>query len=157
MGLQGKTLGLVGLGRIRAHVARVGVLAFGMKVICWSANLTQEKADKLAEECGLPVTGGGMTGNDEKTFKVVTKEQLFRSADVVSVHYVLSERSRGIVGAQELQWVKPTGILINTSHRPLVDEAALLDTLRHRRIRGAALNVFNIEPLPANSLWRSEG
>jgi lactate dehydrogenase-like 2-hydroxyacid dehydrogenase len=74
MGLQGKTLGLVGLGRIRAHVARVGVLAFGMKVVCWSANLTQEKSDKLAKECGLPVIGGGMIGNDEKTFKVVTKQ-----------------------------------------------------------------------------------
>jgi len=156
MGLQGKTLGLVGLGRIGAHVARVGVLAFGMKVVCWSANLTQEKADKLAEECGLPVTGGGMTDANEKTFKVVTKEQLFTSSDVVSLHYVLSERSRGIVGAQELAWMKPTGLLINTSRGPLVDEAALLDTLRHGRIRGAALDVFDIEPLPGDSPWRSE-
>jgi phosphoglycerate dehydrogenase-like enzyme len=75
---------------------------------------------------------------------------------VVIVHYVLSERSRGIVGTQELQWMEPTGILINTSLRPLVDKAALLDTLRHRPIRGATLNVFNIESLPANSLWWSE-
>lgn len=156
MGLQGKALGLVGLGRIGAHVARVGVLAFGMKVVCWSANLTQEKADKLAEECGLPVTGGGMTDANEKTFKVVTKEQLFTSSDVVSLHYVLSERSRGIIGAQELGWMKPTGLLINTSRGPLVDEAALLDTLRDGRIRGAALDVFDIEPLPADSPWRSE-
>jgi phosphoglycerate dehydrogenase-like enzyme len=118
--------------------------------------LTQEKADKLAEECGLPVAGGGMAGEDEKTFRVVTKEQLFRSADVVSVHYVLSERSKGIVGAQELQWMKPAGLLINTSRGPLVDEAALLDTLRHGRIRGAALDVFDIEPLPADSPWRNE-
>jgi lactate dehydrogenase-like 2-hydroxyacid dehydrogenase len=156
IGLQGKTLGLVGLGRIGAHVARVGVLAFGMKVVCWSANLTQEKADKLAEECGLPVTGAGMTDANEKTFKVVTKEQLFKSSDVVSVHYVLSERSRGIVSAQELQWMKPTGLLVNTSRGPLVDESALLDTLRNARIRGAALDVFDIEPLPADSPWRSQ-
>ncbi|KAL1796205.1 hypothetical protein ACET3X_004745 [Alternaria dauci] len=156
IGLQGKTLGLVGLGRIGAHVARVGVLAFGMKVVCWSANLTQEKADGLAQECGLPVTGGGMAGENEKTFRVVGKEEVFRQADVVSVHYVLSERSRGIVGAQELEWMKPTGLLINTSRGPLVDEAALLDTLRHGRIRGAALDVFDIEPLPADSPWRNE-
>ncbi|RYN18438.1 hypothetical protein AA0112_g11566 [Alternaria arborescens] len=152
MGLQGKTLGLVGLGRIGAHVARVGVLAFGMKIVCWSANLTQEKADELADECGLPVTGGGIASEEDKTFRVVTKEQLFRSADVVSVHYVLSERSRGIVGARELEWMKPTGLLINTSRGPLVEEAALLETLRQGHIRGAALDVFDIEPLPADSL-----
>jgi lactate dehydrogenase-like 2-hydroxyacid dehydrogenase len=156
IGLPGKTLGLVGLGRIGSHVARVGMLAFGMKVVCWSANLTQEKADQLAEDAGLPTTGGGMTGDDEKTFKVVSKEELFRVADVVSVHYVLSERSRGIVGTQELEWMKPSGFLVNTSRGPLVDEAALLDTLRHGRIRGAALDVFDIEPLPADSPWRNE-
>ncbi|KAG9189889.1 glycerate dehydrogenase [Alternaria panax] len=156
MGLQGKTLGLVGLGRIGAHVARVGVLAFGMKVVCWSKNLTQEKADELAVECGVPVTGGGMAGEGEKTFRVVGKEEVFRETDVVSVHYVLSERSKGIVDAEELGWMKPTGLLINTSRGPLVDEAALLDTLRHGRIRGAALDVFDIEPLPADSPWRSE-
>jgi lactate dehydrogenase-like 2-hydroxyacid dehydrogenase len=156
IGLPGKTLGLVGLGRIGSHVARVGVLAFGMKVVCWSANLTQEKADQLAEEAGLPVTGGGMTGDDEKTFKVVSKEDLFRTADVVSLHYVLSERSKGVVGAQELEWMKPSSLLINTSRGPLVDEAALLDTLRQGRIRGAALDVFDIEPLPADSPWRNE-
>ncbi|KNG44735.1 D-isomer-specific 2-hydroxyacid dehydrogenase-like protein [Stemphylium lycopersici] len=155
MGLQGKTLGLVGLGRIGAHVARVGVLAFGMKVVCWSANLTQEKADSLAEESGLPITGGGMIGEKEKTFKAVNKEELFRAADVVSVHYVLSDRSRGIVGAQELEWMKPSALLINTSRGPLVDEAALLYTLGNKRIRGAALDVFDIEPLPADSPWRN--
>jgi lactate dehydrogenase-like 2-hydroxyacid dehydrogenase len=154
--VKGKTLGLVGLGRIGAHVARVGVLAFGMKITCWSANLTQEKADKLAEESGLPVTGGGMLGEDEQTFKVVSKERLFQAADVVSVHYVLSERSRGIVGAQELEWLRPSSLLINTSRGPLVDEAALLDTLSNGRIRGAALDVFDIEPLPADSPWRTE-
>jgi phosphoglycerate dehydrogenase-like enzyme len=156
MGLQGKTLGLVGLGRIGSHVARVGILAFGMKIVCWSANLTQEKADQLAEEAGLPVTGGGMIPDDEKTFKVVSKDEVFRKADVVSLHYVLSERSKGIVSTQELDWMKPSGLLINTSRGPLVDEAALLDTLRHGRIRGAALDVFDIEPLPADSPWRTE-
>ncbi|KAJ4374384.1 hypothetical protein N0V83_003125 [Neocucurbitaria cava] len=156
IGLQGKTLGLVGLGRLGAHVARVGVLAFGMKVVCWSTNLTQEKADKLADEAGLPVVGGGMVGENEKTFKVVSKEELFRDADVISVHYVLSERSRGIVDAQELKWMKPTALFINTSRGPLVSEVALLDTLRHGRIRGAALDVFDIEPLPADSPWRTE-
>jgi lactate dehydrogenase-like 2-hydroxyacid dehydrogenase len=156
IGLPGKTLGLVGLGRIGSHVARVAVLAFGMKIVCWSANLTQEKADQLAEEAGLPVTGGGMAGDEEKTFKVVSKEELFRNSDVVSVHYVLSERSTGIVGAQELGWMKPSSLLVNTSRGPLVDEAALLDTLRHGRICGAALDVFDIEPLPADSPWRHE-
>lgn len=155
IGLQGKTLGLVGLGRIGAHVARVGVLAFGMKILCWSANLTQEKADALAEEAGLSVTGAGMIAEQEKTFKVVSKEDLFRSSDVVTVHYVLSERSRGIVGKQELAWMKASGLLINTSRGPLVDEAALLDTLQKGRIRGAALDVFDIEPLPADSAWRT--
>ena len=156
IGLQGKTLGLVGLGRIGSHVARVGVLAFGMRIVCWSANLTQEKADQLAEEAGLPVTGGGMIADAEKTFKVVSKEEVFASADVVSLHYVLSERSKGIVSTQELAWMKPTGLLVNTSRGPLVDEAALLDTLRHGRIGGAALDVFDIEPLPADSPWRNE-
>ena len=156
MGLQGKTLGLVGLGRIGSHVARVGVLAFGMKILCWSTHLTQEKADALAEEAGLPITGGGMTPDDEKTFKVASKEEVFSRADVVSLHYVLSERSRGIVSTQELAWMKASGLLVNTSRGPLVDEAALLDTLRHGRIRGAALDVFDIEPLPADSPWRNE-
>lgn len=156
IGLPRKTLGLVGLGRIGSHVARVGVLAFGMKIVCWSANLTQEKADQLAEEAGLPITGGGMAADDEKTFRVVSKEELFRTADVVTVHYVLSERSKGVVGAQELAWMKTSSLLVNTSRGPLLDEAALLDTLRNGRIRGAALDVFDIEPLPADSPWRSE-
>ncbi|KAF2643512.1 glycerate dehydrogenase [Massarina eburnea CBS 473.64] len=156
IGLQGKTIGLVGFGRIGALVARVGLLAWGMKVVAWSANLTQEKADQLAQDVGLPVTGGGIADEGEKTFKVVSKEELFKTSDVVSLHYVLSARSRGIVGAQELEWMKPSGLLINTSRGPLIDEAALLDTLRQGRIGGAALDVFDIEPLPADSLWRSE-
>ncbi|KAF2621308.1 D-isomer-specific 2-hydroxyacid dehydrogenase-like protein [Macroventuria anomochaeta] len=156
IGLQGKTLGLVGLGRIGSHVARVGVLAFGMKIVCWSANLTQEKADQLAQEAGLPVSGGGMIADDEKTFKVVSKEEVFKTADVVSLHYVLSERSKGIVSTQELEWMRPSSLLVNTSRGPLVDEAALLGTLRGGYIGGAALDVFDIEPLPADSPWRNE-
>lgn len=156
IGLQGKTLGLCGFGRIGALVARVGLLAWGMKIVTWSTNLTQEKADQFAEELGLPVTGGGIASEGEKTFRVVGKEELFRSSDVISLHYVLSARSRGIVSTQELAWMKPSGILINTSRGPLIDEAALLDVLRHGRIRGAALDVFDIEPLPADSEWRTE-
>lgn len=155
IGLQGKTLGLVGFGRIGALVARVGLLAWGMKVVCWSTNLTQAKADQLAEEVGLPVMGGGIVEN-EHTFEVVEKEELFKSSDVISLHYVLSARSRGIVGAQELGWMKPSGLLVNTSRGPLIDEGALLSALRSGRIRGAALDVFEIEPLPADSPWRSE-
>jgi phosphoglycerate dehydrogenase-like enzyme len=156
IGMQGKTLGLVGFGRIAALVARVGLLAWGMKIICWSANLTQEKADKLAEDVGLPPDGGGIVDEGEKTFEVVRKEDLFKTADVVTLHYVLSARSRDIIGAQELAWMKPTGLLINTSRGPLIEESALLDTLRNGRIRGAALDVFDIEPLPEDSPWRSE-
>ncbi|CAA9965164.1 hypothetical protein CFE70_009126 [Pyrenophora teres f. teres 0-1] len=156
MGLQGKTLGLVGLGRIGAHVARVAVLAFGMKVICWSTNLTQASADALAHEVGVPVIGGGIASPSEKTFKVVTKKELFSTSDVVSINYVLSSRSLGIIGAPELNAMKPSALLINTSRGPLIDEAALLDTLRKGRIRGAAIDVFDIEPLPADSPWRTE-
>jgi len=156
VGLQGKTLGLVGFGRIGALVARVGLLAWGMKITCWSTYLTQDKADQLAEEVGLPVTGGGIANEDEKTFRVVSKEEIFKTSDVISLHYVLSARSRGIVGTQELGWMKPSAFLINTSRGPLVDENALMDTLRNKRIRGAALDVFDIEPLPADSPWRSE-
>ncbi|KAF2877251.1 glycerate dehydrogenase [Massariosphaeria phaeospora] len=156
IGLQGKTLGLVGFGRLGALTARVGLLAWGMRIVCWSENLTQEKADKLAEDVGLAATGGGIVGDDEKTFKVVSKEELFKTSDVVSLHYVLSLRSKGIVGARELGWLKSSALLINTSRGPLIDEDALLETLRNGRIRGAALDVFDIEPLPADSPWRAE-
>ncbi|KAJ4358550.1 uncharacterized protein N0V89_003134 [Didymosphaeria variabile] len=156
IGLQGKTLGMVGFGRIGALVARVGLLAWGMKIVCWSANLTQEKADQLAEDVGLPAVGGGIAAEDEPTFNVVGKEELFKKSDCISLHYVLSARSRGIVGAQELGWMKPSGLLINTSRGPLIDETALLDVLRNGRIRGVALDVFDIEPLPSDSPWRTE-
>ncbi|KAF2202192.1 hypothetical protein GQ43DRAFT_462583 [Delitschia confertaspora ATCC 74209] len=156
IGLQGKTLGLVGFGRLGALTARVGLLAWGMKIVCWSENLTQEKADKAALDVGLPPLGGGITEEDEPTFRVVSKEELFRTSDVISLHYVLSARSRGIVGAVELALMKESALLVNTSRGPLIDESALLKVLQEGRIKGAALDVFDIEPLPADSPWRSE-
>ncbi|KAH7134527.1 glycerate dehydrogenase [Dactylonectria estremocensis] len=152
VGLTGKTLGIVGMGRLGAAVARIGILAFGMKVVCWSSSLEQAKADEMATLLGLPVENefGG------KSFTVVKKSELFRTADVVSLHYVLSERSRGIVGADEFAVMKKDALLVNTSRGPLVDETALLDAVRNGRIRGVALDVFEMEPLPMDSPWRTE-
>ncbi|KAM6519048.1 Hypothetical protein NCS54_00994800 [Fusarium falciforme] len=150
-GLPGLTLGVVGLGRLGAAVARVAHLAWGMRVVCWSENLTQQKADQMAVSVGLPIDGG-IEGS--KTFQAVSKEDLFRSADVVSMHYVLSNRSRNTIGAEELQHMKPSALLINTSRGPLIDQEALLNTLERGGIRGAALDVFDIEPLPLTSPWR---
>lgn len=144
MALGGKTLGLCGLGKLGANAARIGAQAFGMNVIAWSENLTQEKADAAAEGAGLP----------RGTFKAVTKAELFQSADVLSLHYVLSPRSRGIVNREELSMMKPTSVLINSSRGPLIDEAALLEGLNQGKIRGAALDVWWQEPLPADSPWR---
>ncbi|OKL56440.1 hypothetical protein UA08_08166 [Talaromyces atroroseus] len=157
-GLTGAILGVVGLGRLGAAVARVGSLAWGMEVVCWSENLTQDKANRKAEEMGLPVYGGsgGGADPDAPTFRAVSKEELFQRADVVSLHYVLSERSRGIVGAKELGMMKNSALLVNTSRGALVDEDALYNVLRDGGIGGAALDVFDIEPLPAISRWRSQ-
>jgi phosphoglycerate dehydrogenase-like enzyme len=123
-----RTLGIVGLGRIGRRVAAIAN-AFGMNVIAWSPNLTADAATKAGA-------------------KRVEKDELFRSADIVSLHLVLSERSRGIVGACELGLMKPSAYLINTARGPLIDEAALLETLQRRRIAGAGLDVFAQEPLP---------
>jgi len=150
-GLTGKSFSTVGLGRLGVATAKIMHQAFGMKILAWSSSLTQEVADKKAADAGLPVTGP----DGEKTFKVVTKEELFKLGDVVSVHYVLSPRSRGIVGAAELGLMKPSALLINTSRGPLIDEQALLSTLKKGSIRGAAIDVFEIEPLPADSEWRT--
>jgi phosphoglycerate dehydrogenase-like enzyme len=128
IGLKGKTLGLLGLGRLGSQVARVGQ-AFGMEVIAWSQNLTAERA----------ATAGAA---------LVTKDELFARADVVSIHLVLSPRSRGLVGAAELGRMKRTAFLVNTSRGPIVDEAALLASLQEQRIAGAGLDVFEPEPLP---------
>ena len=153
VGLSGKTLGVVGLGRLGAAVARIGILAFGMKVVCWSSSLDQARADKLAIELGLDTEDS----NGEKTFSVVDKEELFQKADVVSLHYVLSERSRGIVGKNELAAMKATSLLVNTSRGPLIDEEALLGAVTEGQIGGVALDVFEKEPLPLDSPWRSQG
>lgn len=134
-GLSGRTLGLLGLGRLGSRVAKVGQ-AFGMETIAWSQNLTAERA---AEH--------GVTA--------VSKSELFARADVLSIHLVLSDRTRGLVGAAELAQMKPTALLVNTSRGPIVDEAALLESLRTNRIGGAALDVFDIEPLPADHPLRS--
>lgn len=148
MGLGGKTLGLLGLGRLGAQCGFTGYFGFGMKVVCWSSSLTQEKADEVAAERGL---GKGV-------FQVAaSKKELFEKADVLSVHYVLSDRSRGIVGKDELGIMKKSAIIVNTSRGPLIDERALLAVLKEGKIRGAALDVFAIEPLPADSEWRTVG
>jgi phosphoglycerate dehydrogenase-like enzyme len=133
--LHGKTLGVLGLGNIGSEVARIG-LAFGMEVIAWSQNLTPDKP----QACGS---------------RLVSKEELFRGADILTIHLVLSQRTKGLVGAAELQAMKPSARLINTSRGPLVDEPALIEVLRDRRIAGAALDVFDIEPLPADHPFRS--
>jgi len=126
--LKGATLGVIGLGRLGSHVAAYGK-AFGMKVVAWSQNLTAEKA-----------AAGGATA--------VTKDELFRASDFISIHLKLSERSRGLVGAKEFALMKPDAWIVNTSRGPIIDEAALLAALRERRIGGAALDVFDEEPLP---------
>jgi phosphoglycerate dehydrogenase-like enzyme len=134
MGLKGKTLGLVGLGRLGGYMARYGN-ALDMKVIGWSQNLTAERA-----------AAAGAT--------LVSKPELMSSADVVSIHMVLSPRSRGLIGAADLAMMKPGAILVNTSRGPIVDEAALLEAVRAGRIV-AALDVFDREPLLADDPWRS--
>ena len=145
-GLAGKTLALLGLGRLGAECAKTAVYGFGMNVIAWSTSLTQKKADDTAEAHGLP----------RGTYRVVgSKQELFETADVLSVQYVLSERSKGIVGEKELSVMKKKSILINTSRGPLVDEQALLKVLKEGKIRGAALDVFDVEPLEMDSEWRT--
>lgn len=146
MNLTGKTLGLVGLGKLGSAVGRIAAEVFGMEVLAWSANLTQEKADEVCAGLGM----------EEGVFEVVRdKMELFRRADVVSVHYVLSERSRGVIGAAELQAMKKEALLVNTSRGPLVDERALVEVLQRGGIGGAALDVFDAEPLPPDSPWRT--
>jgi phosphoglycerate dehydrogenase-like enzyme len=127
--LEGRTLGVVGLGKLGARVAKVAQ-AFGMKVIAWSQNLTEARAAEV-----------GATRVD--------KAALFEQADVVTLHLVLSDRSRGIVGEAELGRMKPSAFVVNTSRGPLIDQDALIAALRDGRIAGAGIDVFDIEPLPA--------
>lgn len=150
-GLSGKTFATLGLGRLGTNVAKIMSQAFGMKIVAWSSSLTQEGADEKAKSAGLPVEDE----DGEKTFKVVSKDELFKTADILSVHYVLSARSRGIVGASDLALLKPSAFLINTSRGPLVDDDALYEILKAKKIRGAALDVFELEPLPVDSRWRT--
>ncbi|SFG64926.1 D-2-hydroxyacid dehydrogenase family protein [Pseudomonas sp. NFACC45] len=133
--LHGKTLAILGLGSIGTRVAQFGQI-FGMRVIAWSQNLTAERAAEV-----------GVT--------YVSKQELFEQADILSVHLVLSERSRGLVDAQVLGWMKPQALLVNTARGPIVDEAALIDALRAKRLAGAALDVFAEEPLPSDHPFRS--
>lgn len=151
VGLPGKTLGCLGLGRLGGAVANIMSQAFNMKVIAWSENLTQEKADALASDLGLPLESNQY---GEKTFKAVSREELFSQADFLSVHLVLSERSRGLVTRADLSRMKPTAFFVNTSRGPIVEERDLLDILSQGKIRGAALDVFDSEPLPPDSKWR---
>lgn len=133
--LAGRTLGLLGLGRIGKRMAAYG-RAFGMEVIAWSQNLTDETAASVGA-------------------RRVTKDDLFRLSDVLSIHVVLSERTRGLVTARELALMKPEAFLINTSRGPIVVEADLIDALKSGRIAGAGLDVFDIEPPPADHPFRS--
>lgn len=133
--LHGKTLGILGLGSIGQRVAQFGQV-FGMRVIAWSENLTAERAEQA-----------GVT--------YVSKQQLFEQSDVLSVHLVLSDRSRGLVDAQALDWMKPTALLVNTARGPIVDEAALIKALQKQRLGGAALDVFDQEPLPTLHPFRT--
>ncbi|MGJ5178445.1 D-2-hydroxyacid dehydrogenase family protein [Bradyrhizobium oligotrophicum] len=126
--IEGKTLGIIGLGKLGTKVAGLAK-AFGMHVIAWSPNLTPEHC----REAGVGYA---------------SKEELFATADVITIHVVLSDRSRGLVGAADLARMKPSAYLVNTSRAPIVDEAALLQALREKRIAGAALDVFSVEPLP---------
>ena len=133
--LHGKTLAILGLGSIGQRVAQFG-LVFGMRVIAWSENLTAERAAQA-----------GVT--------YVSKQELFEQADVLSVHLVLSERSRGLVDAQALAWMKPTALLVNTARGPIVNEPALIKALQKNQIAGAALDVYEPEPLPALHPFRT--
>jgi phosphoglycerate dehydrogenase-like enzyme len=134
--LHGRTLGLLGLGKIGSRVAQVG-LAFGMEVTAWSQHLTKERAD----EAGVEIAS--------------SKEELLASSDFISVHLALSDRTRGLLGAAELALLKPTTYLINTSRAAIVDQDALLAALHEGRIAGAGVDVFDVEPLPADHPMRT--
>jgi phosphoglycerate dehydrogenase-like enzyme len=133
--LRGKTLGVLGLGRIGSQVARIGS-AFGMNLIAWSQNMTPQAAE----------AAGAI---------FVSKNQLFEQADILTIHLVLSSRTRGLIGAAELARMKPTARLINTSRGPIVEEQALISVLKNKQIAGAAIDVFDVEPLPPDHPFRA--
>jgi phosphoglycerate dehydrogenase-like enzyme len=128
--VEGLTLGVVGLGKLGAHVATIAK-ALNMKVNAWSQNLTKEKCDEV---------GVGF----------VSKDELMATSDVISIHVVLSQRTRGLITREDLARMKPSGYLINTARGPIVDEDALLDVLRERKIAGAGLDTYSVEPLPVD-------
>ena len=132
--IEGRTLGVIGLGKLGAKVSHLAK-AFGMNVIAWSPNLTPERCKEV---------GVGYAA----------KEELFATADIITIHVVLGPRSRGLVGPADLARMKPTAYLVNTARGPIVDEAALLETLREKRIAGAAIDVFSVEPLPVDHPFR---
>jgi phosphoglycerate dehydrogenase-like enzyme len=132
--IEGKTLGVIGLGKLGTKVSKLAQ-AFGMNVIAWSPNLTPERC----KEAGVGYA---------------TKEELFSTADIITVHVVLGPRSRGLVGAEDLARMKPASYLVNTARGPIVDEMALLKTLQERKIAGAAIDVFSVEPLPVDHPFR---
>jgi phosphoglycerate dehydrogenase-like enzyme len=134
--IEGKTLGLIGLGRLGQKVAKIA-RALDMKVIAWSQNLNPERCASAGVELAP------------------SKEALLRAADIVSLHVVLSERTRGLIGREEFALMKPSAYLINTARGPIVDETALIAALRDKRIAGAGLDVYDIEPLPADHPLRS--
>ncbi len=134
--LHGRRLGLLGLGKIGSRVAQVG-LAFGMRVSAWSQNLSEERAAEVGVE------------------RAGSKEDLLAGSDFVSIHLALSDRTRGLVGAREIELLKPTAYLVNTSRSAIVDQDALLDALHAGRIAGAGVDVFDIEPLPADHPMRT--
>src|SRR5436309_11880667 len=134
MEIEGRTLGVISLGKLGTKVSKLAQ-AFGMNVIAWSPNLTPEKCKEV---------GVGYA----------SKEELFSTADIVTIHVVLSQRSRGLVGAAELARMKPTAYLVNTARGPIVDEGALLEALQQRKIAGAAVDVFSVEPLPVDHPFR---
>src|SRR3984957_13435383 len=133
--LRGKPLGVLGLGRIGSQVARIGS-AFGMNLIAWSQNMPPEAAK----------AAGAI---------LVSKDQLFERADILTIHLVLSSRTRGLVGAGELERMKPTALLVNASRGPIVEEHALISVLKNKQIAGAAIDVFDIEPLPPSHPFRT--
>lgn len=136
MDLHGRRLGILGLGKIGSRVAAVG-LAFGMDVVAWSQNLTVERA----AEAGVRLAG--------------SKEELLESSDFVTIHLVLSDRTRGLIGRAEIERMRPTAYLVNTSRAQIVDQAALVEALRSQRIAGAGVDVFEVEPLPEDHVLRT--
>jgi D-3-phosphoglycerate dehydrogenase len=132
--IEGRTLGVVGLGKLGSKVAGIAK-TFGMNVIAWSPNLTAEKC----KEAGVAYA---------------SKEELFAKADIVTIHVVLSQRSRGLVAAADLARMKPSAYLVNTARGPIVDEAALLQALQQKKIAGAGIDVFSVEPLPLDHPYR---